>query len=151
MKTRGMAEQPQNTDKPNMCITERRANCSKSHTTGGEGGGGQGGSGKIIWHLYKLFIKLLTAQMFLTGQRLNMGSARQRNKGLKDSTEMCAEYQFNLLALNSHANFDLCQGISMTIYIVCPQRNNGEGENSAKTLYKRNRENDHFCVAMQQF
>lgn len=37
-----------------------------------------------------------------------MGSAKQGNKGLKDSMEMCTEYQFNLLAVNSHANCDLC-------------------------------------------
>lgn len=48
-----------------------------------------------------------------------MGTARQGNKGLKDTTEMCTEYQFNLLAVNSHANSDLCWGISMTIHIVC--------------------------------
>lgn len=37
-----------------------------------------------------------------------MSSAGQGNKGLTDSTEMCTEYQFNLLAVNSHANPDLC-------------------------------------------
>lgn len=46
-----------------------------------------------------------------------MGSVGQGNKGLKDSMEMCTEYQFNLLAVNSHANFDLSLGISMAIHI----------------------------------
>lgn len=46
--------------------------------------------------------------MFLASYGLNMGSGRQGNKGLTDSTEMCTEYQFNLLAVNSHANSDLC-------------------------------------------
>lgn len=48
---------------------------------------------------YKLFIKLLTTQMFLSGQQLNPGSAKQGNKGLKELFEICTEYQFNLLPL----------------------------------------------------
>lgn len=58
--------------------------------------------------LCKLFNKLSTAQMFPTSLRVSPGSAGQAKKGLRDTREMCTEYQFNLLAVNSHANRDLC-------------------------------------------
>ena len=63
--------------------------------------------GKLLF-LYKLFNKLPTAQMFPTSLRPRTGSAGQAKKGLRDAREMCTEYQFNLLAVNSHANRDLC-------------------------------------------
>lgn len=37
--------------------------------------------------------------MFVTASRFHPGSARRRNKGLKESLVTCPEYQFNLLPL----------------------------------------------------
>lgn len=47
--------------------------------------------------------------------------------------EMCAEYQFNLLAVNSHANHDPCQGTSMAADIV---RTGKKGKEPEKQLQR---------------